>query len=543
MTEIESPNPRVGRSLDAVYVYPPGVAGGNGAMPARELARRMAQRWRLLLIVPILTIALVAVWAFTATPRYRSQARLRIESTQPQSPLGDQISSLPGAGLLGIGRDELETEIGVLRSDRLADAAIDALALGVRVVEPAGNRARILTAMTLSPVIDVEGKLTLERQADGRYRLERSGLENVKLPPSIAPGDSLRIGGFLIVFAPTLRAGPSKVVVSFLPRYRMHQAMSKRLAIGRQEGGSRLVEVSFDDPDPLLAAQVVDRLVSEYMTYSNTVSRFDDTTAVSRLRRQVDSTARRLAAAEVELRAFEERSRLIAPEEQATAQVKRVSAISMTVDAISVERNALSRMLAIIEQRSKAGADASAYRQLATFPSLITNRAIQDLLQSLMDLENKRSALGVRRTATNDEYRQLSDRISELERQLFGLGTQYLESLDHQLASTAQSVTALTDTLNAIPGAAMQYGRLVRDRTLAEAIYLALQKQLKQAELKDALRLEHVRMVDAPRVANLGDPVFPKRLTMLVVAGVLGVALALTLALMAELWRDDRVAA
>jgi uncharacterized protein involved in exopolysaccharide biosynthesis len=298
------------------------------------------------------------------------------------------------------------------------------------------------------------------------------------------------------------------------------------------------VEVSYEDPDRALAAQVVNRIVSEYVKYTTITERADDTTAVVQLRVQVDTTARRLARAEATLRAFEEQSRLIAPEEQATAQVKRISAISVQVDAISVERNALARMLTIIEQRSRGDGGPAAYRQLATFPSMITNRAIQDLLLALVDLENKRSELGVRRTAGNEELKQLTDRITEIERQLYASGTQYLESLDQQFAMTVRTVNALTDTLQAMPGAAMQYGRLVRDRTVFEVTYLALQKQLKAAELKDVLRQQRVRVVDAPRIANRDDPSFPKKPVMLLLGAVLGVALALTVGLAMELWRE-----
>jgi succinoglycan biosynthesis transport protein ExoP len=327
-------------------------------------------------------------------------------------------------------------------------------------------------------------------------------------------------------------------VLKFLPRYQIYKLLESRLLIARQEGGSRLIEVSFEDPDRVLAARVVTRLVSEYMAYSTSTERTTDTTTVAQLRREVDSTSRKLAVAEVALRSFEEQSRLIVPEEQATEQVKRIGLISTHVDAISIERNALQRMLAVIGQRSRGGADPSAYRQLATFPSLITNRAIQDLLQTLVDLENKRSALGVRRTDTNDEYRQMSDRITEIDRQLYALGPQYLESLDQQLAMTARTVTALADTLQAMPGAAMQYGRLVRDRTVLEATYLALQKQLKTAELRDALRQQRVKLVDMPRIANAHDPAFPKKPVMLVLGAVLGIALALFVGLVGELWRE-----
>jgi uncharacterized protein involved in exopolysaccharide biosynthesis len=247
---------------------------------------------------------------------------------------------------------------------------------------------------------------------------------------------------------------------------------------------------------------------------------------------------RKLAESESKLRDFEERAKLIAPQDQAAAEIKRLTAISTRVDAISVERNALSRMLTLIDQHSHSGADANAYRQLATFPTLITNRAIQDLLQSLLDLENKQSELGVRRTATNEDYRQVTDRIAQIERQLYQVGPQYLESLDQQLATTVTAVTALTDTLDAMPTAVMQFGRLVRDRTVLETIYLALEKQLKTAELKDVLRQEKVRVVDVPRVANADDPAFPKKKVMLALGAILGIALALALGLAIEVWRS-----
>jgi uncharacterized protein involved in exopolysaccharide biosynthesis len=506
----------------------------------RELVRRIARRRWLLAGVFTGVFALVVVYTFAVTPRYESVARLRIQTESPgASALADQMTAgVPGASILGLGRDELETEVGVLRSDRVRDAAIDSLALNIQVKSPAGERARILTAHVVDPLIDVDGTLTLTQTQPGRYRVEKDKLEEVRtLPASIAAGDSMRVGGTEITLSPQLRpGGPEKIVIRVLPRFEVHKLLDRRLTIERQEGGSRLVEVAYEDPDRVLAAQVVQRVIAEYVAYSNRITEAQDTTTVVQLRREVDSTGRRLAQSEMALRSFEEQSRLIAPEEQASAQVKRISAISARVDAISVERNALAKMLTIIQQRSRGGEDASAYRQLATFPSLISNRAIQDLLQSLVDLENKRAQLGVTRTAENPEYKQLTDRISEIEHQLYSVGPQYLESLDQELATTVHTVTALNDTLQALPAAATRFGQLVRDRTILEATYAALQKQLKQAELADVLRQEKVHVVDAPRVANREDPAFPNKPVMIALGLVLGVALAVTVGLGVELF-------
>ena len=327
----------------------------------RDLTRRIAQRRWLLLSVFLVVFAAVAWWAFTATPRYRSEARLRIESRTQTPGIGDQVSGLPGASLLGLGRDELETEVGVLRSDRVADATIDSLALGVRLTTPPASRARILDARVVDPTIDVDGRLTLIREGGGHYRVEEKQIdEATAAPAAFMPGTPVRVGGALITLSPKLvAAGPAKIVIKLLPRYKVHELLAKRLLIERQEGGSRLVEVSFEDPDRVLATQVVNHMVTEYVTYTTANDRTEDTTAVGQLASQVDSTRASWSPPRPRCARSRKKAGSSCPEEQATAQVKRISVISTQVDALSVERNALARMLTIINGKSRNGSDAA----------------------------------------------------------------------------------------------------------------------------------------------------------------------------------------
>ena len=91
--------------------------------PLKQVLNRVTMRRTVPIVVGTLVFALVAVWTLTATPRYKSSATLRIASSASSaSPLLDQLQSVPGIGLMGLGRDELETEIGVLRSKRVAES-------------------------------------------------------------------------------------------------------------------------------------------------------------------------------------------------------------------------------------------------------------------------------------------------------------------------------------------------------------------------------------------------------------------------------------
>lgn len=532
---------------EPVYRWDPQSArlAGPPEVSLRELTHRVLRRRRLLAAIAATAFVAIAVYTFVVTPRYSSEARLRID-TESQGPaalaalsgLADKTSSIPGASLLGLGRDELETEIAVLKSDRISDAMIDSLALNVQVTKPAADRASVLSARIVQPDVDADGKVKLRRLENGRYAADWKDFdETAGLPAEIIPGATVRVGGTAVTLAPALRrGGPSTIAITFLPRYKVHKLLEKRLLIEQEEGGSRLVDVTYEDPDRRLAAQVVAVLIHEYVDYTTRTSHGMDTLTVARLRFQVDSTSRALALAETALRDYATRSGMIVPQDQASAEIKRLGLISAQVDAISTERNALVRMLEVINERSRGGTDPAAYRQLATFPSLITNRAIQDLLQTLVDLENKRAQLGVSRTETNAEYKGLTDRIQDVERQLGSIGPQYLESLDQELAMTARTATAVTDTLDAIPAAALQYARLLRSRTVLETTYVALQKQLKASELQDVLRQDKVQIVDHPRVANRHDKAFPHKVVMLLLGAVLSIALALAVGLFAELW-------
>ena len=516
------------------------LTAATGEPTMRDTVSSVSRRW----IVPALAggtvFSLVAAWTFLAAPRYQSRALLRIDSRAAASPMLDELKALPGIGLMGLGSDELETEIGVLKSQRMADAVLDSLALTVRVRQPAGSRAAILRARTMAPATagavvdgsDVDARLRFTRADDGQYRVEVTQQEgNLAVPTSWAPGDSAVVGRLQLQLLPALRtAGPATIELDLLPRYKAMELFEKRLDIRTQEGGSHLVSITFEDADREVAAAVVERLVAEYLAYTLQNERADDGVRTGELRREVAAFAKRLADAEERLRAFKEQRRLVIPDEQATAQLKRISLLRTQLDGLEVERTALARLLALVTTRSANDADPSAYRQLATFPSLIANRAIQDYLMSLVELENARSTLSLRRTSDNDEMQQLTGRIAELERQLQRVGAQYLESLEQQIAVATQAVKEQTTDLDLFPRQEMDYVRLLRERTILNEGYVLLQKQLKQAELQTAMRTEKVRVVDAPRVANVNDVAFPRVAVQLLLGLVLGVAVALVIA-------------
>ncbi len=511
------------------------------SMTLKELILSVSRRWLLVGTVWGSVIALVLIWTFVATPLYQSTAVLRIIDQQADMGMAQQLGDIPGADLLGFGRDELESEVGVLRSWRLTEAVVDSLALTVEVKKPAGIRREVLEILSVGDE-EWEGKLTLRHEGEGSYSVKvKEPRESARDLDPIAINDILEIEGYrLRLSSELLEDLPPKIRIDILLRYQAVDELRDDLDIRRQEGGSRLIEISHTIPDREMAAATVNSLVAEYTAYKTDTEHSEALYTVMELREEVEDYSNRLASAEEVLRAYQEENRIVAPEEEATQQVRRYAEILIQRDGIDVERSSLSQLLALIEVRAgsegNSEIDPRAYRQLATFPTLISNQAIQDLLMGLLELENQRSALLVLRQEENRDVRQLTDRIRELEGQLFQVGTNYLESLDNHLASVDESLENISRELEEFPEREMEYLRLFRDRlVLGEALTL-LEGQLRIAEVQDAIRNEGVRVVDIGVVAPEDEPEFPRPLVNLLLAVILGLALGLGAALVRDVW-------
>lgn len=502
-------------------------------MTVAELVHALRAYRLRMFIAGSVTFVLVILFILLVPPRFRSEALLRVETRRADVGLLGNLPELEGMSSLGLGRDEVETEIGILASRRMQDAAIDSLGLEVTVTRPRSGRTGVIVARGRGEST-LDGEITLKRGASNTWMVKGEWEDDsVSLPATISSGEPLRVGALevSIVAADTV----STIELRLLPRYKVHERLDDRLVVRRRSPGAKLIEVRFEDRDRQLTAQVLDVIVGTYLDYARHLERGDAGKTIGELRHATDSVARELRVADERLRDYQSQAKIIAPQEQAAQQVLRIAKLRSQLDQVELERDALAKLLVLVDTRSRDGRDAAAFRQLATFPTLISNRAIQDLLASLLALENERAKLGVRRTEENVDVRAATERIEALERDLRRVGSQYEENLSQQFTENSRALARLTEDLGALPATEMQYVRLVRERTLLGETWALMKRQLKQAELQDVMRLDKVRLVDVPRVPQPREKVFPRPLVHSVLGAILAVLVALAMGLAAVL--------
>lgn len=477
-------------------------------------------------------LALAIGLAWLSTPRYQSTLSLRLDEKQSGLPVLDALTHLSDEG------NAISTEMQMLRSRTLAEAAVDSLGLQVTAGRPLhfirwspGRGDRRISRTEVISYVHVP-----RNAAASIYRLERGNhsdftvtdLSTGKQLPTIPVGGISALGGIDLGLAPAalrfeiidLKVAPFAKTVTNLQR---------DMTISRPQRDAEIVTVKYESDDPRLASEVPNVIAAKFLNLKNEIQKTEARSTVRFLRHQIDTLSAELASTEDALRAFREGNRVVSLNAEASVQVGELARLQAERSTKEAEREALSQALQEARVRSdRAGGDsASAYRSLIAFPTLITTSASQ-FLQALNDAENQRAILMQRRTRQDPDVQMLTARIRELEQQLSSIARTYLAGLSSQIASMDVALAKFGQQLDRIPSKELQLARLERQNKVLVEIFTLLQTRLQEAQIAQAVEDSRVRVVDAALTPT--RPVKPNKPRMILLGIVFGLSLGVALA-------------
>lgn len=520
----------------------------DGQLSARDLWLLVRRNRWILGGITAATVAASAVITMRSTPLYQSVLTLRVVEQKEEGAGGmlSGVKEMAGMVLPGIGGSELETEMGILRSRKIAEAVADSFALRVEVTEPRVPRHTLLKVLE-SGHGRGEGVYDLTRNADGSYAVRvHEGLRGklpgakksphlIRPPATVKVGEPFRMGDVQLVLAPQAGEEPEEMRLVIRSFRSAVEWMQENFEVTTQDGGSRLVEVTFSHSDPFVTAGVTNTVARTFVRYQRGTSRNESLTTVAILREQVASYQQQLREAENRLRGYRESEQIIAPKEQAEEQVRRKGELQLRHDEIEVQRTALANLITDVRADAAAAQPGapSPYRRLATFPAFTRDQSIQGLLANLGGLENQRDVLLVRRTAEHPEVEGITARIKDVEGQIFRIANDYVRSMDKQLASERAKVAEYDGEMSAVPGKETEYLRLLREQEVAEKMYVGLLARLRQAEVQEAISPDEVRIIDPALVPE--EQSWPRPLVNMILASALGLMVGLAVAVGREI--------
>lgn len=502
------------------------VAHGQDVVSVAAIARALYRsRW---LIAGFFAAGVVAAVILTMvqSPQYESEATIQIhgESASRASGLAELGPAIGFPGIVDDGSG-IETDMLVMTSRRIVEHVVDSLSLHVELVDPPMARSDLFSAVR-APKDITPFVLHLQRNGSS-YRVRTESTSTLRPHPDVVEvGKPFVVGGLEL----TLRDGSDttdvdRIAIAVRPFRDAVQSVQSELEVARAGRGTQIVTVTYRNRDPILAAAVPNAIMDAFIHHTNETNKAENRSRANFLRQQVAQYEMQLADAEARLREFREQQQIISIEDQAAEQVRRYAQLQSRRDELQEERDALRRLLRRVQAESAGSGGEDTYRQLASFPVFFANPTIQNIIRSLIDLENSRAQLMVRRTEENIDVQGIDKRIDELELQLLETAENYLESRENQMASLDATLAEFAQQAGTVPAREVEFARLAGQRELLAGIHRQLQMRLHEVEVEEAVEPMHVQLLDPALIAE--RPASPRPLLNVVLGSVLGLGLGL----------------
>jgi tyrosine-protein kinase Etk/Wzc len=516
--------PQVPRSSLGKYLSPHSAYSGRG-IPHQEqaLGGRLKlilarQRWIVACSV-ISVVATVAALTWVWPRTYESTVSFIVDKRGRAS----DVPALASLDRLGRGSD-LETEIELMQSRRVLDTVVDRLDLHTSVKTGAErHRPEAVFRQFAAGRDALPGKYRIAGDSTA-YAVDEA--HSSTLLARGQPGSVIRFAGIALSLpTPPLRPALSLEVIPFAAAVDIARRKIRASPAHRE---ADLVRLTCLGSTAVEAKTLCSGVARSYLDLRMALQQSAADATAHFLRGQVAQLGEQLVVAEDSAEAFGRRHRITNLDQQASEEVRQLASIKAQRDQLEAERSALAELIKDVEE----GTGRRPYHDLASFPSFVKNSAVTELMQTLLELENRRSDLSVRRTDQNPELAALITRIGALETQLRSYARTYEQGLAAQEQSLDSTLERAGRRLAVIPIWQAQTARLERRVALIQELHRLLETRLREAEIARSMSLPGVNIVDAASLAS--TPVIPNIPLSLGLGFLLGPLFGLGVALVRE---------
>jgi len=492
------------------------------------------RRWSIFTVLALVLVA-AGAWTWYQTPVWEASTLIRVDDTEGGGvPVLDVLSSLQRGS-------EIETEMRILRTRPIAEEVVDDLDLNFVVTSPRDLPRELFFPRLSFDRATPSGEYVIRRTGAGRYTIEATGEDQPPFTAEFVPGQVVEIpgGAFALADLESLSGPddgplPDEIEITTLGFQDAVEDLFEALTVTRPDREANVVRVAYESTDRMLVHEVPNAIAASFIHQRNEVQKTEVRSTVDFLEEQAEQIQVQLQAAEEELQSFREGRQIVALGVEAAAQVQRLAELQTERTQLDAERAALANMLTQID----AETGQPNYRRLAAFPTFLQNEAIADILQELIAADRTKTELLVRVTPSHPNMIVVDNRITQLEEQLGAIGRNYLGSLNDQIASLDAVLVRFGSELAQIPEKEVQFARLERQTSMLVELYTMLQTRLKEAQVAEAVEDPSVRVVETAILPI--EPVSPRPVRNMALAGILGLMLGIGLAFVRE-YMDTRL--
>src|SRR5467141_1889830 len=291
---------------------------------------------------------------------------------------------------------------------------------------------------------------------------------------------------------------------------------------------SRLMDVSFESTDPLLAARIANAHISSYIE-QNFRSKYEATTRASTwLTDQLTELKIRVQKAEDARIAYERQNQIWTLDDKQNITSQRLSDINRQLTEAQSERT---RKESLYEFAKSGNLDA--------LPQIQSNAALADLMKKQSDASSAYADALSQYGPNFPKVQRLQAQLKDFDQSIEKEKKNILDALESNYKEARQRESLLTQALdqqkaesNQMAGKLVEYNILKREAEANKSLYEGLMTKLKETAISQGLRSSNIRVVDPAMIPSA--PARPAKGRNLALGFLVGLVGGIGLALLRE---------
>jgi capsular exopolysaccharide synthesis family protein len=457
---------------------------------------RMAMRQKKgILGITFISVIIGVLSAFSFTPIYKAETALQINPLQPDIGLGGQRVDTPLISLF------YETQHEIILSRTVAE-------LVVKKLELVSWRQRSLDIASGDTSDD--NKKSSDMLSEALWAIKARLNWNTWLPENWRP-------------KPDATALHDQLIDEIKNGLKVSQAKQ-----------SEIVKVSYQSPDPKLAAAVANAVAEAYIEFGLTSRLSGVKNNASWLNTQLDELRSKVKESEAALQAYQRKLGIVDTANQQRLESERLS--SLTAELIKVQTTRIEAQIRSNQARSLKGhavADAKSLGDVLNSPSVRNlSKEENDLARKMQELSerygDKHPKMISARSDLREARRSLQkevDKIVDSIRKEYNFAVTQEQEIRSLIEAQKKEISDLAD-------ASFELALLEREVENNRKLYESFLDKFKEANLAEEYDASNVRVVDPATVPS--KPFKPNKPRMIVITGILGLIFGILVALLRE---------